>query len=283
MTGRWTARRRHRLALAGGPAAAAPGLRVRLVGRQPPAGRPGSHRRDAVGQRSAGSRSTERVGDLPDGLDTPSARTARPCPPVSGRGSRWRGCCSRTGRGCCSTSPSAHLDDADRAGRSWRPSGSSAAPAVSSSWRTGRRWSPRPTRLSGCRRSGIHRRRACPPTCRPHSRPRRRPSTTSRHPRAGLALSTLLGGLSSAAGVALTATAGWLIVQASYQPAVLTLLVAIVGRAHVRPRPAGAAVRRAAALPRRRPAAARDAAGSTCTTPSCRSRRAHSAAAAATC
>jgi ATP-binding cassette subfamily C protein CydCD len=42
-------------------------------------------------------------------------------------------------------------------------------------------------------------------------------------------VSTLVGALASASGVALTATAGWLIVQASYQPAVLTLLVAIVG------------------------------------------------------
>ncbi|GAB2445097.1 thiol reductant ABC exporter subunit CydD [Nocardioides hungaricus] len=46
--------------------------------------------------------------------------------------------------------------------------------------------------------------------------------------RRGLALPTLLGGLSSASGVALTATAGWLIVQASYQPPILTLLVAVV-------------------------------------------------------
>lgn len=47
-------------------------------------------------------------------------------------------------------------------------------------------------------------------------------------PRRGLALPTVLGGLASASGVALTATAGWLIVRASYQPAMLTLLVAIV-------------------------------------------------------
>lgn len=40
---------------------------------------------------------------------------------------------------------------------------------------------------------------------------------------------TLLGAAASASGVALTATAGWLIVKASEQPAVLTLLVAIVG------------------------------------------------------
>ncbi|GAA4736242.1 thiol reductant ABC exporter subunit CydD [Nocardioides endophyticus] len=44
----------------------------------------------------------------------------------------------------------------------------------------------------------------------------------------GLLLPTVLGGLASASGVALTATAGWLIVKASYQPAILTLLVAIV-------------------------------------------------------
>ena len=47
--------------------------------------------------------------------------------------------------------------------------------------------------------------------------------------RACLLGSTLLGALASASGVALTATAGWLIVQASYRPAVLTLLVAVVG------------------------------------------------------
>ncbi len=40
--------------------------------------------------------------------------------------------------------------------------------------------------------------------------------------------STLTGALASASGVALTTTAGWLIVQASTRPAVLTLLVAIV-------------------------------------------------------
>jgi ATP-binding cassette, subfamily C, bacterial CydCD len=41
-------------------------------------------------------------------------------------------------------------------------------------------------------------------------------------------LSTLVGAAASASGVALTATAGWLIVQASTRPGVLTLLVAIV-------------------------------------------------------
>ena len=46
---------------------------------------------------------------------------------------------------------------------------------------------------------------------------------------ARLALGRLLGGLASSSGVALTATAGWLIVQASHRPPVLTMLVAIVG------------------------------------------------------
>lgn len=46
--------------------------------------------------------------------------------------------------------------------------------------------------------------------------------------RHGLALPTVLDGLASASGVALTATAGWLIVKASYEPPILTLLVAIV-------------------------------------------------------
>lgn len=48
-------------------------------------------------------------------------------------------------------------------------------------------------------------------------------------PRRRLALATAVGGLATTSGVALTATSGWLIVQASYQPVVLTLLVAIVG------------------------------------------------------
>lgn len=41
--------------------------------------------------------------------------------------------------------------------------------------------------------------------------------------------SIVLGSLASSSGVALTATAGWLIVQASTRPPVLTLMVAIVG------------------------------------------------------
>jgi len=46
--------------------------------------------------------------------------------------------------------------------------------------------------------------------------------------RSGLLASTVVGALASASGVALTATAGWLIVQASAHPPVLTLLVAVV-------------------------------------------------------
>ena len=55
------------------------------------------------------------------------------------------------------------------------------------------------------------------------------PDETAPLPRARFASSTFLGALASASGVFLTATAGWLIVQASTQPAVLTMLVAIVG------------------------------------------------------
>ncbi|GAA1173300.1 thiol reductant ABC exporter subunit CydD [Ornithinimicrobium humiphilum] len=47
--------------------------------------------------------------------------------------------------------------------------------------------------------------------------------------RVGLHLASLLGGASVACGVALTATSGWLIVQASTRPVILTLMVAIVG------------------------------------------------------
>lgn len=52
---------------------------------------------------------------------------------------------------------------------------------------------------------------------------------TDAHPRWGLRTATLLGALSTASGVALTATAGWLITRASEQPPVLYLMVAIVG------------------------------------------------------
>lgn len=47
-------------------------------------------------------------------------------------------------------------------------------------------------------------------------------------PRRRLLWACLFGGLSTTCGVALTATSGWLIVQASFQPVILTLLVAIV-------------------------------------------------------
>lgn len=47
--------------------------------------------------------------------------------------------------------------------------------------------------------------------------------------RRGLWVSCLLGGASVSCGVALTATSGWLIVQASTMPVILTLMVAIVG------------------------------------------------------
>ncbi|GAA1537541.1 thiol reductant ABC exporter subunit CydD [Nocardioides humi] len=58
----------------------------------------------------------------------------------------------------------------------------------------------------------------------PESRP-----TAPGSERRALAGAAVLGALASASGVALTATAGWLIVQASTRPAVLTLLVAVVG------------------------------------------------------
>ena len=48
-------------------------------------------------------------------------------------------------------------------------------------------------------------------------------------PRRRLALATLLGALAAASGVALTATAGWLIVRAAEQPPVVMLILAIVG------------------------------------------------------
>ena len=49
------------------------------------------------------------------------------------------------------------------------------------------------------------------------------------HPGARLALGSALGALAAASGVALTATAGWLIARAAEHPPVLMLMVAIVG------------------------------------------------------
>lgn len=68
-----------------------------------------------------------------------------------------------------------------------------------------------------------------PPASPPAVRVPEPVETPTRSPRASLLGSTIVGALASASGVALTATAGWLIVQASYRPAILTLLVAIVG------------------------------------------------------
>ena len=47
--------------------------------------------------------------------------------------------------------------------------------------------------------------------------------------RLGLGASAVIGALASLSGIALTATAGWLIVQASTHPPVLTLMMAVVG------------------------------------------------------
>lgn len=55
------------------------------------------------------------------------------------------------------------------------------------------------------------------------TRPHRRPRVV-----AGIMPAALVGGLALSCGVALTTTAGWLIVTASYRPQILTLLAAIV-------------------------------------------------------
>mgnify|MGYP001229629285 CR=1 FL=1 len=44
----------------------------------------------------------------------------------------------------------------------------------------------------------------------------------------GIKRAAVIGGLASASGIALTATSGWLIVAASHQPVILTLLAVIV-------------------------------------------------------
>ena len=71
--------------------------------------------------------------------------------------------------------------------------------------------------------------RAANPSRPPTVADRVDPPTGQHHHRRALAGSAVLGALAAASGVALTATAGWLIVQASSRPAILTLMVAIVG------------------------------------------------------
>ena len=60
------------------------------------------------------------------------------------------------------------------------------------------------------------------PTSAPH------PTAVLRPSRATI-LGGMLGGAATASGIALTATSGWLVVRASEQPVILTLLTAIVG------------------------------------------------------
>lgn len=69
------------------------------------------------------------------------------------------------------------------------------------------------------------------PAPEPEPEPERAADQTSAKPAgsASFVLSTVLGSLSSLSGIALTATAGWLIVKAAEHPPVLTMLVAIVG------------------------------------------------------
>ena len=59
---------------------------------------------------------------------------------------------------------------------------------------------------------------------------RGQPTRVSGRPRLvpGILPAAVVGGLAMACGVALTATSGWLIVAASFEPPILTLLVAIV-------------------------------------------------------
>ena len=206
-------------------------------------------------------------------------RTARPCRRASAPGSPWHASCSRTVRGCSSTSP---------------PPTSTRSPSRSSPTRS-RSWAStaavvmvahRPAMVALADRVLSLVPRAAPahgaPTARRPSPEHRHPSTgrptTKRRPsrtvrRRALGLSTVLGALASASGVALTATAGWLIVQASTQPRGADPAGRHRRGAHLRHRAAGAALRRAAAVRTTPPCGCSPAAASRSTTPSCPSSR----------
>ncbi|MGZ5420909.1 MAG: thiol reductant ABC exporter subunit CydD [Aeromicrobium sp.] len=66
------------------------------------------------------------------------------------------------------------------------------------------------------------------PVSAPVSEPTSRPADSARATSRRLVLGMVLGALASASGVALTATAGWLIARAAEHPPVLVLMVAIV-------------------------------------------------------
>ena len=201
--------------------------------------------------------------DLPGGSTVPSVRTARPCRPANERGSPWHGSCWRTGRGCSWTSPpptSTPLTErviADTvAGAGVQGCGGDGGPSAGHGRARRPRAEPR-RRAAPAARRARHRgvpSRAPTPVDRPSAAEAApQPTVAAR----ALGLSTVVGALASASGVALTATAGWLIVQASTQPGVLTLLAAIVAvRMFGVARP-GAALRREAGFARRSPAAAR--------------------------
>ena len=172
-------------------------------------------RRRRLGGARAGSRSRSASGSSRRVSTPRSARTAPRSRPVSVPASPWPGSCSATGPGCCSTS---RPPTSTRSPSTSSPTPSSSSPATApSSWSpTGPPWSPSPTRWSTWPRR--------PPRCsrsatsRPTRRARRRSSPSASYPPSRLVLPTVLGGLASASGVALTATSGWLIVQASNQP-----------------------------------------------------------------
>ena len=126
-------------------------------------------------------------------------------------------------------------------------------------------------RARRCRRRRRSRGR---PRAADRDRPTSRPATAARRGRRpaggrGSGCSTLVGALASASGVALTATAGWLIVQASTQPGVLTLLVGHRRRAHLRPRPSRCCGTSSGCARTTRRSGCWPVAGSRSTTPSC--------------
>jgi ATP-binding cassette subfamily C protein CydC len=72
--------------------------------------------------------------------------------------------------------------------------------------------------------------RALPgPTVMAHEKPETAEMRGAWLPTGGVVRSGIVGGLAAACGIALTATAGWLIVSAAARPQILTLMVAIVG------------------------------------------------------
>lgn len=147
--------------------------------------------------------------------------------------------CARTSRVIVATHDPDLMRLADQHWRLPAPQSSPEAPRSSIATSPGSFNDPRPSAAERPTQQPVHHRPAGRrPEPEDHAEPHVErdppdsppdPGHLSRTARGRMLLACFLGGMALACGVALTATSGWLIVRASEQPVILTLLVAVVG------------------------------------------------------